>query len=284
MENRRDHCGNSFSKRYCNYNGNSINLNQAIEKIGSNFIFTVYNETTFKNELWKTDGSTSTNLTDNASVIQTVTKYIGKLGNKIYYYGGSPAAVYSTDGIVATKEFDTPEFITDAYINNNTDFYYLSQTVATENFKLYYVTGDISNKALIANITGIYTIDFANDNGVILKKSENFGTIFRQFYVTKTGVITENTNPLKPTEFHNYNGDTYAGAELYTDTALIGKEIWKYNPTTSTLMQDIYTGAFSGFANSSNSRYFFEQNQNLYFVANVSSGTKLYAIKKRFCF
>ncbi len=265
-------------------NGNAVNQNQLHEKVGSNFIFTLYNEMTFKLELWKTDGTTSSNLTDGIGAIQTVQRYMGKLGNKIYYYGGSPAAVYSTDGITATLEYSTSEFIGDAFFNNNTDFYYLSQTVATEDFKLYYVTGDIANKVLIANLTGIFTIDFANNDGVILKKSENFGTTFRQFFVTKTGTITENTNPLKPTEFRNYDGNTYVGAELYTDPLLIGKEIWKYNPTTSVLIQDIYTGSFAGLANSSTPKYFFEQNQNLYFVANVSTGRKLYTIRKDFTF
>ncbi len=276
--------GTVVVKNIITTNGNSYNQNQVIEKIGSNFIFTLYNETTFQLELWKTDGITSSNLTDGAGAVQTVIKYIGKLGNKIYYYRGGPTSVYSTDGIIATKEFDTPEVITDAFIHNNTDYYYLSQTVATENFKLYHVTGDISNKVLIASITGIYTIDYANNEGVILKKSESFGTVFRQFFVTKTGVVTENTNPLKPTEFHNYNGDTYAGAELYTDPTLIGKEIWKYNAPTSVLVQDIYTGSFAGLANSSTPKYFFQQNQNLYFVANVSSGRKLYTIRRDFTF
>jgi ELWxxDGT repeat protein len=264
-------------------NGNFLQ-NRVFNEVNDNFIFAKYNTTTFRFELFKTDGTTYSNLTDATNVIQNLGYFLGKLNSKIYYTNAIGGAFYSTDGVLATKEFDTNETISTCFFHNNTEFYYLSQQVATENLKLYYVAGDISNRVLIANLTGNYVFEHANDNGVILKKSENFGTVLKQFFVSKTGTITENTNPLKVNKFHNYDGNTYAGAELYTDPLLIGNEIWKYNVPASEMVQDIYPGSFGGLANSSKPKYFFIQNNNLYFVADVSTTRKLFSIKKDFTF
>ncbi len=255
--------------------------------------------------LWVTDGTqagthiVNTSQADPSFFVDNAMS--SAINGKILFWGGNSATgyeVWETDGTdagtVLFREFvagsnDSQPNYGNAlnFFHDGTKVYFLLQLDnATPNFQLWATDGTSVNTAKLIDLNTLNELpeDVSLANGKFYFRTRgkkifvSDGTAAGTYFV-KT--LNKNANPI----IKNYNGSLFY--DDYDVSTITNNELWRCDGTTSntTRIFDIYPGTITTtISNSSNPRNFFILGGDLFFVANIAGGAKLYKFRGDFTF
>lgn len=255
--------------------------------------------------LWETDGTpggthiVNTSQTDSTYFVDITLS--SAINGKLLFWGGNSTTgyeIWQTDGTdIGTTLFN--EFVTGAndsqpnygnalnfFHDGNKVYFLLQLDNATPNFQLWSTDGTLANTVKVIDLNTLDELpeEVSKGNGKFYFRTRgkkifvSDGTVAGTYYV-KT--INKAAIPYIK---------TYKESLFYDDydvPSITNNELWRCDGTltNTTRIFDIYPGTLTAtLSNSSNPRDFFVIGDDLFFIANIAGGAKLYKFMGDFTF